>query len=211
MDFDAIVQAFAQFLRQQQGMGQPFQGLDVPQQEAPEATMAETAATPSMLAQTFGMQAPRGGLFGNIGQMIAPLAQPGINSIRSQPPQKQPMPQQSGPVFQAGSRPINSIRSQTPVKQIQQGLSRPLGSLGGAISGALGGGSAVSVARRDPNQPVTNIRRPPPRGTFAGAVRGIASLGNRPGANMSQQEQGLTNEQKIQQAMLGMRRGLRIL
>lgn len=189
MDFDAIVQAFAQFLRQQQGMGQPFQGLGgmQPQQEAPEATMAETAATPSMLAQTFGMQAPRGGLFGNIGEMIAPLARTGIDSIRSQPPVKQP--QQPGPVFQ-------SIRSQTPVKQLQQGLSRPLGSLGGAISGALGGGSAVSVARRDPNQPITNVRRPPPRGTFAGAVRGIASLGNRqPGTSMFPQGQGPTDEQ----------------
>jgi hypothetical protein len=190
MDFDAIVQAFAQFLRQQQGMAQPFQGLEAqPQQEAPEATMAETAATPSMLAQTFGMQAPRGGLFGNIGEMIAPLARPGIDSIRSQPPQKQPMPQQSGPVFQ-------SIRSQPPVKQLQQGLSRPMGSLGGAISGALGGGSAVSVARRDPNQPVTNIRRPPGRGTFAGAVRGIAALGNRQQVeSMFPQGQGPTDEQ----------------
>ncbi len=150
MDFDAIVKAFAEFLRQQQGMAQPFQGLDVPQQEAPEATMAETAATPSMLAQTFGMQAPPRGLFGNIGEMIAPLARPSIDSIRSQPPQKQPMPQQPGPVFQAGSRPINSIRSQPPVKQPQ------------------------------PQQPITNIRTPVGGGIFRGVpARGMASLGNR--------------------------------
>ena len=140
MDFDTIVKAFAEFLRQQQGMGQPFQGLDVPQQEAPEATMAETAATPSMLAQTFGMQAPRGGLFGNIGEMIAPLARPGIDSIRSQPPVKQP--QQPGPVFQTANRPINSIRSQPPVKQPQPrqpitNIRTPAG--GGIFSGAVRG------------------------------------------------------------------------
>lgn len=69
MDFDSIVKAFADFLRQQ-SMGQPFQGLNVPQQEAPEATMAETAATPSMLSQTFGMQSPPSSLFGNGNGMI---------------------------------------------------------------------------------------------------------------------------------------------
>ena len=155
MDFDTIVKAFAEFLRQQQGMGQPFQGLDVPQQEAPEATMAETAATPSMLAQTFGMQAPRGGLFGNIGEMIAPLARPGIDSIRSQPPVKQP--QQPGPVFQ-------SIRSQPPVKQPMPG--RPMG--------AFAGGMTSSTAQ--PQQPITNIRTPAGGGMFRGLpVRGMAS------------------------------------
>jgi hypothetical protein len=183
MDFDTIVKAFAEFLRQQQGMGQPFQGLDVPQQEAPEATMAETAATPSMLAQTFGMQAPRGGLFGNIGEMIAPLARPGIDSIRSQPPQKQPMPQQSGPVFQAGSRPINSIRSQPPVKQPMP--SRPMG--------AFAGGMTSSTAQPQPQQPITNIRTPSGGGIFRGVpARGMGSLGNR---TMFPQGQGPTDEQ----------------
>lgn len=161
MDFDAIVQAFAEFLRQQQGMGQPFQGLEAQpsQQEAPEATMAETAATPSMLAQTFGMQAPRGGLFGNIGEMIAPLARPGIDSIRSQPPVKQPMPQQSGPVFQ-------SIRSQPPVKQPLPG--RPMG--------AFAGGMTSSTAQPQPQQPITNIRTPAVGGIFRGVPRRLTRI-----------------------------------
>jgi hypothetical protein len=161
MDFDAIVKAFAEFLRQQQGMGQPFQGLEAQpsQQEAPEATMAETAATPSMLAQTFGMQAPAQNLFA---QAMPGMAQPAINSIRSQPPVKQP--QQSGPVFQAASRPINSIRSQPPVKQPMP--SRPMG--------AFAGGMTSSTAQ--PQQPITNIRTPAGGGMFRGLpVRGMAS------------------------------------
>lgn len=156
MDFDAIVKAFAEFLRQQQGMGQPFQGLEAQpsQQEEPEATMAETAATPSMLAQTFGMQAPAQNLFA---QAMPGMAQPAINSIRSQPPVKQP--QQPGPVFQ-------SIRSQPPVKQPMP--SRPMG--------AFAGGMTSSTAQPQPQQPITNVRTPAGGGMFRGLpVRGMAS------------------------------------
>jgi len=165
MDFDAIVKAFAEFLRQQQGMAQPFQGLEAQpsQQEAPEATMAETAATPSMLAQTFGMQAPRGGLFGNIGEMIAPLARPGIDSIRSQPPVKQP--QQPGPVFQ-------SIRSQPPVKQPQP--QQPITNIRTPAGGGIFRGVPVrGIASLGNRQPGTSMF-PQGQGPTDEQLRGVA-------------------------------------